>query len=75
MGDHMAGHDEKHEEHDEDRTELEGTGHRWETGLGGSGGEGNGLSGEPGGSRQIRRHSFTQRRSGLRGKERYGEVD
>ena len=47
----MAGHNEKREEHDEDRTELEGAGHRRETGLGGSGGKGDGLPGELGRSR------------------------
>jgi len=43
MSDHVAGHNEQQDEHDENRTGLEGSGQRREAALGGSGGEGDGF--------------------------------
>ena len=39
MSDHVAGHNEQQDKHDDDRTGLEGSGKRREAALGGGGGK------------------------------------
>lgn len=74
MSDHVTGHNKQQNEHDDNRTGLEGSRQGREVVLAGSGGERDGLFRKDGQSRYIRSYSLTQRGFGLRRQERDREV-